>query len=93
MGCLLRGGLPLASYRGKDGQSDAEAAQLLNPYYLSTVEQWDDLGLHLFQLKVSLGPSQWMGSGAYKPEELLENAAVGPLASVVCIFQSQCEEV
>ena len=75
-GCLVPGGVPLSSYRGKDGQSDAEASHVLNPLYLDE-DSWDNLGMHVFQLKASLTTGMWTASSGFQPAELLENAATG----------------
>ena len=66
----------MASYRGKDAQSDAEACHVLNPFYISK-ERWDDMGLHLWQLKLGLSCGSWTGCSGFRPIELLENAATG----------------
>ena len=71
---MLCGGLPLSSYRGKDVQSDREAAHLLCPVYLKE-DRWDNLGSHVFQLKISLATGNWIGSRGFNPHQNLENAA------------------
>ena len=79
---MLAAGLPMSSYRGKDGQSDLEAAHVLNPAYLCE-DAWDNLGMHCFQLKLALSCGQWTASGAFNPSQLLENAATGALTKLI----------
>ena len=84
-GCMVPLGLPLSSYRGKDGQSDAEAAHVLNPAYLigkNGAEFWDSLGMTMFQFKLALSCGMWTASEGFTPLELLENAAVGTPADL-----------
>lgn len=64
----------MSSYRGKDVQSDREAAHLLCPVYLKE-DRWDNLGSHVFQLKISLATGNWTGSRGFNPHQNLENAA------------------
>ena len=88
-GSMVPSGLPLSSYKGKDGQSDSEALHLLNPAYL-TQNRWDDLGVHVWQLKASLLCGQWTGTAGFNPEQLFQNAAVGNLDKFGSTFSSFC---
>ena len=75
-GCMVPGGIPVSSYRGKDGQSDKEASHVVAPLYIQN-DSWDDLGMHMFQLRASLTCGMWTASSGFDPPQILENAATG----------------
>ena len=58
--------------KGKDNQSDAEAANVLNPGFLLAQGRWDDIGVHMWQLKASLTSGIWTASNAFTLARLLE---------------------
>ena len=75
---LLLGGCPPRSYTGYDGQSDLEAAWLLNAKCV--VSTWDSLGCLLFAMKLGLCTGTWISSEAFNPKQCLFNALCGFLA-------------
>ncbi|CAE7626525.1 unnamed protein product, partial [Symbiodinium sp. CCMP2592] len=73
---LLLRGLPTASFRGNDSQSDVEAAWLLCPSLLD-LSQWDSLGIGMAMYCIALTTGCWLSSHRFTPQALLENSLCG----------------
>ena len=84
---LLLKGLPLASYAGRDAQSDQEASWVLSANLLS-LQSWDSPGMMLFMLLMSLTTGLWLGAAAFTPRELLHNALSGFYLVLLCISEA-----
>ncbi|CAE7273725.1 hypothetical protein AK812_SmicGene16180 [Symbiodinium microadriaticum] len=84
---MLRGGIPLKSFVGTDGQSDRQALDRLNPAYCH--RGWQGFGMAALQMLSGLISSASEGSHGLGPETRVTNAAMAYFLLLLGLAQSK----